>query len=91
MRQAPGADDRDFRRCVIAGLKAYDVDGDLVGTVEMVDETMGTMRVATNPFFEEPLVVPLDLIVSMNSRELFLSAARRTLRQKEVKPREQPA
>lgn len=84
-------DDCDWRGRVMVGLKVYDVDGDLVGTVEIIDQAAGSMQVATNPFLEEPMVVPLDLIVSSNSRELFLSAARRTLTEGRGRDIEQPA
>lgn len=61
---------------VAPGLKAYDADGSLLGSVEAIDWTAGTMRVATNPFFEEQIVVPLRLITAVNARELFLSFTR---------------
>lgn len=73
---AEDVDDEDLLGGVIPGLKVYDVDGNLVGTVEAIDQTAGTMRVATNPFFEEAMVIRLDLIVSINSRELFVSRSR---------------
>ena len=91
MERGVVTDDCDWRGRVMVGLKVYDVDGDLVGTVETVDQTAGLMRVATNPFLEQPLVVPLDLIVSVNARELFLSAARRTLTEARGGEIEQPA
>jgi hypothetical protein len=68
-------DDGDLS-AVAPGLKAYDANGSLLGTVEAIDRTAGTMRVATNPFFEEPIVVPLRLITAVNTRELFLSFTR---------------
>ena len=80
-------DDCDWRGRVMVGLKVYDVDGDLVGTVETIDQTTGLMQVATNPFLEEPVVVPLGLIVSINAREMFLSAVRQTLRPKDGRSR----
>lgn len=58
---------------VAPGLKTYDADGNLIGTVESIDRTLGTMRVATNPFFEQPLMVRLDMITATNARELVLS------------------
>lgn len=64
---------------VAPGLKAYDADGSLLGSVEAIDRTAGTMRIATNPFFEEPIVVPLHLITAVNARELFLSFTFRPL------------
>ena len=68
-------DDGDLS-AVVLGLKAYDANGSLLGSVEAIDWTAGTMRVATNPFIEDPIVVPLRLITAVNARELFLSFTR---------------
>ena len=68
-------DDGDLS-VVVPGLNAYDASGSLLGSVEAIDRTAGTIRVATNPFFEEPIVVPLRLITAVNARELFLSFTR---------------
>jgi hypothetical protein len=76
-------DDRDLS-AVVPGLKAYDANGALLGSVEAIDWIAGMMEVATNPFFEEPLVVPLRLITAVNARELFLSFTRPPLRTKET-------
>ena len=38
------------------------------------------MRVATNPFVEEELVIPFALIQSINPRELFLDCPKDALR-----------
>lgn len=83
MRREQRDDDGDLS-AVAPGLKAYDADGSLLGSVEAVDRTAGTMRVATNPFFEKPIVVPLRLITAVNARELFLSFRRPPLRTKET-------
>jgi len=64
---------------VVIGLKVYDVDGSLIGTVESVDERAGWMRVETNPFLEEPIVVPLSKVVAIDRREVVLSAYREAL------------
>ena len=64
---------------LVPGLKAYDADGNLLGTVESIDRTLGTMWVATNPFFEEPLTVRLAMITAINARELFVSCTRKEL------------
>lgn len=69
-------DDEGDLSAVVPGLKAYDADGSLLGSVEAIDRTAGTMLVTTNPFFEEPIVVPLRLITAVNARELFLSLTR---------------
>ena len=43
----------DYAICTVTpGLKAYDADGNLIGTVESIDRLLGTMCVATNPFFD---------------------------------------
>jgi hypothetical protein len=63
------------------GLKVYDANGEMVGTVELVDREAGMIRVATNPFVEEELVIPFALIQSINPRELFLDCAKDALRQ----------
>ena len=62
------------------GLKVYDANGEMVGTVELVDREAGIMRVATNPFVEEALVIPIALIQSINPRELFLDCPKDALR-----------
>ena len=61
------------------GLKVYDVNGEIVGTVEVVDQEAGTMRVATNPFVEEGLVIPLGLIQRIDPREIFLACPKDSL------------
>ena len=62
------------------GLKVYDANGEMVGTVEVVDREAGTMRVATNPFVEEAMVIPFALIRSIDLRELFLDRPKDALR-----------
>lgn len=67
----------DGERCaILPGLNAYDATGALLGSVEAIDLEGGTMRIATNPFFEDPIVVPLNVITAVNARELFLSVTR---------------
>ena len=70
----------DSDPAVIVGLRVYDANGELVGTIEKIDRLAGTMQVATNPFSENPLMVPLGLVTSVDARELFLSSSRQTLR-----------
>jgi hypothetical protein len=41
------------------GLKVYDASGEMVGTVDVVDREAGIMRVATDPFVEEAIVIPI--------------------------------
>jgi hypothetical protein len=62
------------------GLKVYDANGEMVGTVDVVDREAGIMRVATNPFVEEAIVIPFALIQSINPRELFLDCPKDALR-----------
>ncbi len=68
------------------GLAVYDAAGkrfgvgEMVGTVDVVDREAGIMRVATNPFVEEELVIPFALIQSINPRELFLDCPKDALR-----------
>lgn len=73
------ARDQEGLAAVRAGLRVYDTNGDLVGTIETVDRFRATMRVATNPFFEDALLIPLGLIINVNTRELFLSSTRQEL------------
>ena len=62
------------------GLKVYDANGELVGTVDVVDREAGIMRVATNPFVEEAMVIPFALIQSIDPREIFLVCPKDALR-----------
>jgi hypothetical protein len=62
------------------GLKVYDANGEMVGTVDVVDREAGIIRVATNPFVEEAIVIPFALIQSINPRELFLDCPKDALR-----------
>ena len=80
MRKPLGTNDPEINRAVAAGLKVYDANGEMVGTVDVVDREAGIMRVATNPFVEEELVIPFALIQSINPRELFLDCPKDALR-----------
>ncbi|HET9849971.1 MAG TPA: PRC-barrel domain-containing protein [Candidatus Dormibacteraeota bacterium] len=62
------------------GLKVYDANGEMVGTVDVVDREAGIMRVATNPFVEEAIVIPFTLIQRIDPRELFLDCPKAALR-----------
>jgi len=72
--------DPEIPGAVSAGLKVYDANGEMVGTVDVVDREDGVMRVATNPFVEEELVIPLALIQSIDLREIFLRCPKGALR-----------
>jgi len=80
MRKPLGTNDPEINRAVAVGLKVYDANGAIVGTVAAVDRDDGTMRVETNPFVEEGLVIPFELIRSTDPREIFLSCSREALR-----------
>jgi hypothetical protein len=73
--------DPEILAAVSVGLKVYDANGEMVGTVDVVDREDGVMRVATNPFVEEALVIPLALIRSIDLRQIFLSCPKDALRQ----------
>jgi hypothetical protein len=75
-----GINDPEILGAVSVGLKVYDANGEMVGTVDVVDRDEGVMRVATNPFVEEELVIPLALIQSIDLREIFLSCPKDALR-----------
>jgi ribosomal 30S subunit maturation factor RimM len=72
--------DPDIISAVTLGLKVYDANGEMVGTVDVVNRGAGIMRVATNPFIEEALVVPFALIQSVDLREIFLGCPKDALR-----------
>jgi hypothetical protein len=72
--------DPEIIGAVSVGLKVYDVNGETVGTVDVVDREAGIMRVATNPFVEEGLVIPLALLQSVDPREIFLGCPKDALR-----------
>ena len=72
--------DPEIIGAVSVGLKVYDVNGETVGTVDVVDREAGIMRVATNPFVEEELVIPFALIQSIDPREIFLACVKEALR-----------
>jgi Uncharacterized protein conserved in bacteria (DUF2171) len=75
-----GMNDPEIAGAVSVGLKVYDVSGEMVGTVDVVDREAGIMRVATNPFVEEELVIPFALIQSIDPREIFLGCPKDALR-----------
>ena len=79
MRREARERDQEGLAAVRAGFRVYDANGDLVGTIETVERFRATMRVATNPFFEDALVIPLGLIANVNARELFVSSTRQEL------------
>lgn len=72
--------DPEIVGAVSVGLKVYDANGEIVGTVEAVDREAGAMWVATNPFVEEGLVIPFALIQSIDPREIFLGCPKDALR-----------
>ena len=72
--------DPEILGAVSVGLKVYDANGEMVGTVDVVDHEDGIMRAATNPFVEDELVIPFALIHSVDPRELFLNCPKDALR-----------
>jgi len=72
--------DPEILGAVSVGLKVYDANGEMVGTVDVVDREDGVIRVATNPFVEEELVIPLALIQGIDLREIFLGCPKDALR-----------
>jgi hypothetical protein len=78
--------DPEIIGAVSVGLKVYDVNGETVGTVDVVDREAGVMRVATNPFVEEELVIPFALIQSIDPREIFLGCLKDALRPNGANP-----
>jgi hypothetical protein len=71
--------DPNMISAVTVALKVYDANGEMVGTVDAVDRDAGIMRVATNPFIEEALVIPFGLIGSVDLREIFLGCPKDAL------------
>lgn len=65
---------------IVVGQKVYDANGDRVGSIDAIDRAAGSMRVETNPFAEDALLIPFELIRSIDARELFLSRTRDVLR-----------
>jgi hypothetical protein len=79
VRRQEGINDPEIIGAVSVGLKVYDVNGEMVGTVDLVDGEAGVMQVATNPFVEEELIIPFALIQSIDPREIFLGCPKDAL------------
>jgi hypothetical protein len=75
-----GINDPEIIGALSVGLKVYDCNGEMVGTVDVVDREASIIRVATNPFVEDELVIPFALIHSVDPRELFLNCLKDALR-----------
>jgi hypothetical protein len=73
MKDTHGMSTEDILGGITVGQMVYDADGEKVGTVDAVDRVIGCMRIETNPFSEPALCIPVELIRSMDPRELFLS------------------
>jgi hypothetical protein len=80
MKDADGMTTEEILAAISVGQLVYDADGEMVGSVDAVDRAAGCMRIETNPFSEPPLCIPVDLIRSIDQRELFLSRTREDLR-----------
>ena len=63
----------DILNSITVGQMVYDAEGEKVGTVDAVDRVTACMRIETNPFSEPALRIPIELIRSIDPRELFLS------------------
>jgi hypothetical protein len=79
MRRPRGMNDPEIIGALAVGLQVYDANGQTVGTVDLVDHQAVTMRVATNPFVGEGLVIPFALIQSIDAREVFLGCPKGAL------------
>jgi hypothetical protein len=80
MKDADGMTTDEILDSISAGQMVYDADGEKVGTVDAVDRAAACMTIQTNPFSESALCIPVDLIRSIDPRELFLSRTREDLR-----------
>jgi hypothetical protein len=80
MKDADGMTTDEILDSITAGQMVYDADGEKVGTVDAVDRAAACMRIETNPFSESALCIPVDLIQTIDPRELFLSRTRDELR-----------
>lgn len=70
----------DILNGITVGQMVYDAEGEKVGTVDGVDRVIACIRIETNPFSEPALCIPVELIRSMDPRELFLSRTLEDLR-----------
>jgi hypothetical protein len=80
MKDADGMTTEEILGAISVGQLVYDADGETVGSVAAIDRVASCMRIETNPFSEPPLCIPIDLIRSIDPRELFLSRTREDLR-----------
>jgi hypothetical protein len=80
MNDADGMTTEEILNDLRVGQNVYDANGEKVGSVDSIDWAGACMRIETNPFSEPALCVPVDLIRSMDPREVFLSRTREDLR-----------
>ena len=80
MNDAAGMTTEEILNDLRVGQNVYDANGEKVGSVDSIDRAGACMRIETNPFSEPALCVPVDLIRSMDPREVFLSRTREDLR-----------
>ena len=74
----------DILNSITIGQMVYDAEGEKVGTVDAVGRVNACMRIETNPFSEPALCIPIELIRSIDPRELFLSLTLEDLRRNYV-------
>jgi hypothetical protein len=86
MKDADGMTTDEILDSITVGQMVYDADGEKVGTVDAVDRAATCMTIETNPFSESALCIPVDLIRSIDPRELFLSRTRDELRRDYATP-----
>ena len=80
MKDAEGMTTEEILNGLRVGQNVYDANGEKVGSVDSIDRAGACMRIETNPFSDPALCIPVDLIRSMDPREVFLSRTREELR-----------
>jgi hypothetical protein len=84
MRDTDGMLPEDILNSITVGQMVYDAEGAKVGTIDAVDRVSHCMRIETNPFSEPALCIPIELIRSIDVRELFVSLTLEDLRRNYV-------
>lgn len=84
MRDTDGMLPEDILNSITVGQMVYDAEGEKVGTIDAVDRVTNCMRIETNPFSEPALCIPIELIRSIDPREVFLSLTLEDLRRNYV-------
>jgi hypothetical protein len=71
---------------IALGQKIYDNAGERVGSVDDLDRATGWMKAETNPFSDQDLYIPFNLVTSVDPREVYLSQSREELRRNYTDP-----